>query len=352
MAVDRSPVYAESVTDFSPLISIILPTLNAARTLDRCLASIRSQDYPSERVEIVMADAGSSDGTLAAAERHGVDRIVPNPLRTGEAGKAAAIEASSGDILALVDSDNILDDRSYLSKAAALFRDDSIDAVEPLYWTLDPADSLVNRYCALLGMNDPASWFLGNYNRYSHLSGTFTGMPLRSVTETPEALIVEVDPAHVPSFGANGFLVRRRALDGLVWSPYYFDIDVFQQMAAAGRNRIAVMKTGIHHLYCESVAGFRRKQARRISDYFHHSRGKRRTYGYAAIPKWRYALFALSTVTIIPLLWQSLRGYLHKPDSAWWFHPAACWITLWEYGWGTVRSLGGTAEYDRREWKQ
>jgi glycosyltransferase involved in cell wall biosynthesis len=333
-------------------ISIILPTLNAARTLERCLAAIRAQDYPQERVEIVMADAGSTDNTLAIAERYGVERIVPNPLRTGEAGKSAAIEASSGDILALVDSDNILDNPSYLSRAAALFHDDSIDAVEPLLWTLDPADSLVNRYCALLGMNDPVSWFLGNYNRYSHLSGRFTGMPLRSATETPEAFIVEVDPAHVPSFGANGFLVRRSVIEGLVWKPYYFDIDVFQQMAAAGRGRVAVMKTGIHHLYCDTVAAFRRKQARRIRDYFHHARGKRRTYGYAAIPKRRYALFALATVTVIPLLWQSLRGYLRKPDAAWWFHPAACWITLWEYGWGTIRSLWGPAEYDRKEWKQ
>ena len=333
-------------------ISIILPTLNAARTLERCLAAIRGQDYPHERVEIVMADAGSTDGTLAIAERYEVERIVSNPLKTGEAGKAVAIEASSGEILALIDSDNILDDPAYLSKAAALFRDSSIDAVEPLYWTFDPGDSLVNRYCALLGMNDPVSWFLGNYNRYSHLSGTFTGVPLRSVTETPEAFIVEVDPVHVPSFGANGFLVRRRALDGLAWKPYYFDIDVFQQMAAAGRNRIAVMKTGIRHLYCDTVATFRRKQARRIRDYFHHARGKRRTYGYAAIPKRRYALFVLKTVTVVPLLWQSLRGYLRKPDTAWWFHPAACWITLWEYGWGMIRSLWGAAEYDRREWKQ
>jgi glycosyltransferase involved in cell wall biosynthesis len=335
-----------------PLISIILPTLNAERTLDRCLSSLASQDYPRDRIEIVMADAGSTDGTLAIARSHGVDRIVPNPLRTGEAGKAAAIGASTGEILALVDSDNILDDPAFLSKAAALFRDPSIDSVEPLFWNFDPSDSIVNRYCALIGMNDPLSLFLGNYNRYSHLTGTFSGMSFLSKTETPEAFIVEVDPAHVPSFGANGFLVRRSAIEGLDWSPYYFDIDVFQQMTAAGRNRVAVMKTGIHHLYCDSIPTFRRKQARRIRDYFHHARGNRRTYAYSAIPKSRYALFAAATVTVIPLLVQSLRGYLKKPDSAWWFHPLACWITLWEYGWGTIRSLGSTGEYDRTEWKQ
>jgi glycosyltransferase involved in cell wall biosynthesis len=336
----------------APLISVILPTLNAARVLDMCLAAIRAQDYPRHRIEIVMADAGSTDGTLDIAARHGVDRIVPNPLRTGEAGKAAAIDASSGDILALVDSDNILDDPSFFSRAAALFHDDTVDAVETPLLDGRTSDSMVNRYCALLGMNDPIAYFLGSYNRYSHLSGRFTGMPLRSCAETPNAFIVEVDPAHVPSFGANGFLVRRRAIEGLAWSPYYFDIDVFQQMTAAGRGRIAVMKTGIRNLYCDTAAVFRRKQARRIRDYLHHARGNRRTYSYTAIPKSRYVLFVLATVTVLPLLLQSLQGYLRKPDRAWWFHPAACWITLGEYGWGVLRSLAGTAEYDRKGWKQ
>lgn len=340
------------MTGQPPLISVILPTLNAARVLDTCLAAIRAQDYPRDRIEIVMADAGSTDGTLGIAARHGVDRIVTNPLRTGEAGKAAAIEVSTGDIFALIDSDNILDDPSFLSKAAALFRDDTVDAVEPLFWTVDPSDSTVNRYCALLGMNDPIAYFLGSYNRFSHLSGRFTGMPLRSCAETTDAFIVEVDPAHVPSFGANGFLVRRRAIEDLAWSPYYFDIDVFQQMTAAGRGKIAVMKTGIRHLYCDTTAVFRRKQARRIRDYLHHARGNRRTYSYTAIPKSRYVLFVLATVTVLPLLWQSLWGYIRKPDRAWWFHTAACWITLWEYGWGVLRSLAGTAEYDRKDWKQ
>ncbi|MDP2983309.1 MAG: glycosyltransferase, partial [Candidatus Latescibacter sp.] len=122
----------DSTSHTPPRISVILPTLNAARTLARCLDSIRRQNYPCEQVEIVMADAGSTDGTLEIAERYGVNRIVPNPLRTGEAGKAAAIKVSSGEILALIDSDNILEDNGYFSRAAEIFRDASVDSAEPL----------------------------------------------------------------------------------------------------------------------------------------------------------------------------------------------------------------------------
>ncbi|MFC1693272.1 glycosyltransferase family 2 protein [Candidatus Latescibacterota bacterium] len=335
-----------------PTISVIIPTLNSGRTLDRCLAGIRAQDYPRELVEIVIADAGSIDTTIEIAHKHEVDIIVPNPLKTGEAGKSAAIDASTGDVLALVDSDNIFHDTGYFSKAAHLFEDTTIDSVEPLGWTVDPHDTLVNRYCALLGMNDPLSYFLGNYNRYSYLSRAFTGMKLRSVTETSEAFIVEVDPDTAPTFGANGFMIQRSAIGGLDWKPYYFDIDVFQQAVRAGRNRIGVVKTETHHLFCDTIATFRRKQSRRIRDYYYHSKKNRRTYKYSSVPKSAYVIFVLSTVTFLPLLWQSFRGYRNRPDSAWWFHPLACWITLWEYGWGSLLSLFHTSEYDRKGWKQ
>jgi len=335
-----------------PVISVIVPTLNAERTLERCLVSVRAQDYPRELVEIVLADAGSTDATLDIAGRYEVDRIVPNPLRTGESGKSAAIEASTGELLALVDSDNVFDDRGYFSRAARLIVDGTADCAEPLGWTWDPDDTLVNRYSALLGMNDPLSLFLGNYNRYSHLTGAFTGMKPARITETEDAYIVEVRPDAVPTFGANGFILRRSALEGLDWRPRYFDIDMFQQMVTAGRGRVAVLKTETRHLFCDSIATFRRKQARRIRDYFYHAGRHDRNYNYRAVPAGKYVIFILYTLTVLPLLIQSLRGFRRKPDPAWWFHAPACWITLWEYGWGTLRSLTGASEYDRTDWKQ
>ena len=155
MCATTTSVTASGGDDNLPVISVTIATLNAARTLDRCLVALRNQDYPPDKVEIVIADAGSTDATLDIAARYGVDRIVPNPLTTGEAGKAAAIEASTGEILALVDSDNIFDDRSYFRRAARVFADPSVACAEPLWWAFDPDDTLVNRYSALLGHERP-----------------------------------------------------------------------------------------------------------------------------------------------------------------------------------------------------
>ena len=47
-----------------PSISIIIPTLNSEKTLKDCLGSIAMQDYPKDKIEVIVADGGSTDGTL------------------------------------------------------------------------------------------------------------------------------------------------------------------------------------------------------------------------------------------------------------------------------------------------
>lgn len=87
------------------LVSILIPTLNAGRVLEGCLQSIANQDYPKELVEIIIADGGSTDKTLEIARKY-TNKIYPNPLKTGEAGKAEALKHASCDIIAFVDSVN------------------------------------------------------------------------------------------------------------------------------------------------------------------------------------------------------------------------------------------------------
>ena len=51
-----------------PLVTIITPTFNAAKTLTACLQSVNSQDYPS--LEHIILDAGSKDATLDILREH------------------------------------------------------------------------------------------------------------------------------------------------------------------------------------------------------------------------------------------------------------------------------------------
>src|SRR3990170_9688 len=115
-----------------PSISIITPTYNSAKTLTSCLESIKDQDYRGE-IEIIIADGGSTDSTLVIAQKY-TDKIYPNPLKTGEAGKAAGVKHAKNEIIALIDSDNILPSGDWLSRMTEPFHDREIAGTEPLYY--------------------------------------------------------------------------------------------------------------------------------------------------------------------------------------------------------------------------
>lgn len=333
-----------------PSVSFIIPTFNSGRVLDLCLESIKSQDYPAEKVEIIIVDAGSSDETLAIAKKHKVEKILNNPLKTGEAGKAVGIKESSNEIIALLDSDNLLDGNDWLRKMVEPFKNNQIISSEVLYWTYRREDSLIDRYCALTGVNDPICLFLGNYGRYSYLTGKWTEFPLEAEIEGKDYVEAFINKDFVPTMGANGYLVRKKVLQNADWKNYYFDIDIVYQLVQKGFNRVARPKIGIVHLYCNNIKTFGKKQARRINDYFYFKKQGMRNYKYN-IRSFGYFKYLLYTLLVFPLFFQSLKGYSKKPDPAWFFHPLACWITLWIYGLATLKSIFKTGLYNRNGWK-
>jgi glycosyltransferase involved in cell wall biosynthesis len=64
----QAQTVADGPTAPLPLVTVVIPTLNAARTLGDAFESLRAQTYPSERMEILVVDGGSTDGTIALAE--------------------------------------------------------------------------------------------------------------------------------------------------------------------------------------------------------------------------------------------------------------------------------------------
>lgn len=334
-------------------LSIVIPTLNSERTLGACLDAILAQRFPRADFEIVVADAGSADRTLEIARAKGVDAIADNPLKTGEAGKTAGIKAARGDVIALVDSDNVLPDADWLSRMTAPFDDPEIVAAEPIAYTVRPEDPALTRYFALLGMNDPICLFTGNYDRTSAVTGKWTGLDVPA-EDRGDYLKLTLGASALPTIGANGFVFRRSLLDGCNWDPYLFDIDVlYERIVKTGAVKVAKVKTGIVHLYCARLADFARKQKRRIRDFLYFAETKRRTYPWNRQRKTGILLFCLCTASVLPLLVQMVSGWRRKPDRAWLYHVPVCAVTLWVYGVGTLRKLFGArqAPADRSAWQ-
>ena len=328
------------------------------RVIDEYLEGIIIQTYPHDKIEVLIADGGSTDGTIEKLKEYNDKtdfdiRIYDNPLRTGEAGKAVAVRKAKSDVVLLLDSDNILPDPDWLDRMMKPFDEADIVASEPIYFTYRKQDSLVNRYCAVLGMGDPLCLFMGNYDRYSCVSGKWTTIPHEEIDKGDYLSIRFYDA--IPTIGANGFIMRTRALNDNFDGEYLFDIDVLWKLFQKDSSlRVPKVKTGIVHLYCPDMKTFFRKQKRRINDFLFFSDSKGREYPWTSFGKGRIVLFIICCITIVPLLIQALIGFIRKHDvKVWLFHFVACWITLIVYGLGTIKSLfGHTEASDRSTWKQ
>lgn len=336
-----------------PSVSILIPTLNAEKALNVCLESIKIQDYPKEKIEIVVADGGSTDDTVKIAKEFGA-RVYENPLKTGEAGKAIALKNANNELVALIDSDNILPDPNWFKSMVAPFSDPEIIGSEPWEFSHRSEDGFITRYCALLGANDPYCYFTGVYDRKSVLSGKWTGLKMEEKDEG-EYLKISIKDQELPTIGANGTIWRKSKLLSVFEGDYLFDIDILSLfLEKENEVKFAKVKTGIVHHYCGSdIKSFVTKQKRRIDDLFYHGSLGQRKFKWGKVNRGKILYFILPTILIAPLFYEVIKGYSIKKDRAWLFHPLACWLTLGVYSLGFLRFyLWGPKKPDRSNWKQ
>ncbi len=336
-----------------PKVSFLIPTLNAQKVLETCLASIAVQDYPKDKIEVIIADGGSTDRTLEIAKKYGAT-IIFNPLKTAEAGKMSALVHATGDLVALVDSDNELPHSLWLQNMVKPLIDHA-EAVgsEPWAYTLRASDGFITRYCALMGMNDPLVYFLGNYDRLNLLSNKWTEVS-HSEQDFGGYILATFNKAGIPTIGANGTIFRSDFLKTHAKGDYLFDIDILAEtLDKTGEVKFIKVKEDIIHSYCESdVKKFATKQRRRLKDFLYHKHAGNRSYPWNKKNYYSYLKFILYCITLFPLIMQSLIGYSRKKDSAWFFHILACEITLWEYSVGVIKNVFVKSEYDRTGWRQ
>jgi glycosyltransferase involved in cell wall biosynthesis len=87
-----------------PLVSIVTPSLNQGQYIEEAIQSVLDQDYP--RIEHVVVDGGSSDGTVAVLERYSHLNWVSEP----DAGQSAAVNKgfrrAGGEIFGWINADD------------------------------------------------------------------------------------------------------------------------------------------------------------------------------------------------------------------------------------------------------
>ena len=112
-------------------IAVIIPACNEASFIGQAIASIKSQEYPSDKVKIVVVNNGSTDDTADIARKAGVT-IINFPKGKVGAVRNFGVENSDSNIVAFIDADCIAGP-FWLSEAVPFLKDPSIGAVGGIY---------------------------------------------------------------------------------------------------------------------------------------------------------------------------------------------------------------------------
>ena len=139
-----------------PTFTFIVPVRNESLRIDRCLQSIRSQNYPQELIDIILPDQGSEDDTRERAARYNVS-IMRNPAQRAIHSLPAAFAEAKGDLIAGIAADNPVHPE-YCTRMAAAFNDKRVRFAFP-YVTCNNADyPLAVRY--INRFTDPFNHFV------------------------------------------------------------------------------------------------------------------------------------------------------------------------------------------------
>jgi len=89
----------------TPLVSVVIPVYNGAATIGRALNSVFDQTFTD--YEVVICDDGSTDDTPSVLAGFGDRiRVIRQANRRFPAARNAAVAASRGDLIALIDHDD------------------------------------------------------------------------------------------------------------------------------------------------------------------------------------------------------------------------------------------------------
>lgn len=89
------------------MVTIAMPAFNEERYIEACIRSVQAQDYPRDRIEILVADGRSTDRTREILAALAADdpriRVIDNPDRLQAAGLNQLIRAARGEIVVRMD---------------------------------------------------------------------------------------------------------------------------------------------------------------------------------------------------------------------------------------------------------
>jgi len=216
----------------SPLVSVIISTHNRKEMLSRLITSLFQSTYPKEKIEAIVVDDASTDGTYKYITRQFPEvKIVRNSREKWvSASRNIGIKKATGNFIFLIDDDNVLDGRTLIEILKVMLKNIKIGIAAPImYYYGDP--------CRI--------WCAGVRRNYITSMTTYLYRDQIVKELLPEILESEDFP--------NAFMVRRKVIEeiGLFdetnFPIHYEESDFCNRARQAGWKVVGVTRAKIWH---------------------------------------------------------------------------------------------------------
>lgn len=131
-----------------PVVSVLIPCRNERSTIERCLRSVVGNGYPIERLDVLIVDGMSEDGTRGLVRelvaRFPSVRLIDNPRRVQQAGLNVGLERAKGSFVVRLDAHAALHE-GYIGECVRYLQTTDAAAVGGRIETVPRVPSVIGR---------------------------------------------------------------------------------------------------------------------------------------------------------------------------------------------------------------
>ncbi len=307
--------------------SFSLPVYNEEAMIKECLDSIACQDYPQDKIEVLLVDGESIDKTVEIASKYKFVKIFSNPKRLADFGAKIAAKEATGELFVAFAADNSLVGRDWLKTINQIFLSDKDISTFWCKMIPSPGDSKINRYYELI-QNDPLSFCISkNLGRYLKKAS-------RMNFDGRTGYLFEIEEGRSLIWGANGLTYRTAWVrDIILRKGFLGDNDVFQVLIEGGKNKVIYFKDlFVCHHHLRSLSQWVSKWRRNYVSHFLQQR-KTRNLGWIVSRGFKTKVFLWAVYSIIPVfsLAHALWLMIRDRNIYWLYHPVVSFFQAATY---------------------